>query len=167
MHEREYMSGSNGSGVIRIGKKGLRKFAFGVEGSPGSEVFEVDVVSAIQQWFNVHDTFVEAGVENEEGRKVIPSAEVPRYHQAAVEFVEDLRCTNTKNSLDRGHEDSGYLPVTVAEALDFNARLRECYDELVVFFRPRSREERDSPASSGVALHFSEEGAQAKTPTES
>lgn len=150
------MSANNG--VIRVGRKGTRKFAFGEEGSPGGEPFEVDVVVTIQHWFNIHDEFVNAGEENEEGKKVISNSEVPSYHQAAVNFVEELRCTEPKNNLARENcTTSGYKVVTVAEALDFNARLRECYDELVVFFRPKSREEQDSPDSSGVELRFSEE----------
>lgn len=151
------MSG-NANGVIRIGNKGTKKFAFGVEGSPGGEVFELDVVSTIQEWFNIHDQFVNEGEENEDGKKVIQAVEIPRYHQAAIEFVEDLRCTNLKNREAKDNPESGYKLVTVAEALDFNARLREVYDELVVFFRPKSREEQDSPDTSAVELQFSEEG---------
>ena len=151
------MSLSNG--VVRIGNKGLKKFAFGAEGSPGGEPFEIDVVTTIQQWFNIHDEFVQQGEENEEGKKVISSAEIPRYHQAAVDFCEDLRCTHPSNGIAKEQCDkTGYKVVTVAEALDFNARLRECYDELVVFFRPKSREEPASQDSSAVELHFSEEG---------
>lgn len=153
---------STNNGVIRVGKKGLRKFAFGEEGTPGSEPFELDVVRTIQEWFNIYNEFREAGVENEEGVKTIPSAEIPKFHQAAVDFAEDCRAKEAKNQLaQRDYETSGYQVVTVAEALDFIARLRECYEELVGFFQPKSREEPASPATSAVELRFSEEG---KTP---
>ena len=47
-------AGSNG--VIRVGRKGRKKFAFG-EGEP----FEVDVVVAFQEWICIDDGFRERG----------------------------------------------------------------------------------------------------------
>lgn len=140
---------SKSNGIIRIGKKGLKKFAFGEEGSPGGEVFEIDVVATIQEWFNIHAEFVELGEEDEDGTKSIPNAEIPRYQQAAVEYVERLRATTNK--------EGNYPPVTVAEAFDFIARLRECHEELVSFFRPKLQKEQDSQDTSEVELRFSEE----------
>lgn len=129
------MSANNG--IIRIGRKGLKKFAFGDEGEP----FEVDVVVAFQKWVNVDDDFrAQCNAED----KLIPTAEMPMYHQAAQLFVKEL----------------GGGDVTVAEALDFIARLREQYDELAVFFRPKSLQEPDSPATSGAELRFSVEGQE-------
>ncbi len=132
------MSASNG--VIRIGRKGLKKFAFGDEGP----VFEVDVVVAFQQWIGIDDNF--RSVSGNENDRSIPVAEVPVYHVAAQAFVESL----------------GGGAVTVAEALDFIARLREQYDELAAFFQPKSRQERDSPDTSEVELRFSVEGTEAQ-----
>lgn len=128
------MSANNG--VIRIGRKGLKKFAFGDEGEP----FEVDVVVAFQEWIGIDDQF-RPEEEDSEGNRPIPVSAMPEYHKAAVEFIRSL--SNTE--------------VTVAEALDFIARLREQYDELVVFFHPRSRQERDSPDSTEPVLRFSVE----------
>lgn len=127
------MSSSNG--VIRIGRKGIKKFAFG-----DNKPFEVDVVVAFQEWITVDDNFRPIE-ENEEGNRPIPLAEMPAYHAAAQSFVQGL----------------GGGEVTVAEALDFIARLREQYDELAVFFRPKSREKLDSPGTSEAELQFSEE----------
>jgi len=126
---------SENNGVIRIGRKGLKKFAFG-EGEP----FEVDVVVAFQEWVNIDDQFR----ERSEDRSIL-TADMPGYHQAAVEFVNQLsnRTTPTK--------------ITTAEALDFIARLREQYDEVAAFFRPKLREEQESPDSSGAELRFSAE----------
>lgn len=120
------MSASNG--VIRIGKKGLKKFAFGEEGEP----FEVDVVVAFQKWLAKDDTFrlEDSSEEGEVG--TIPASRMGEYHQAAVAYVREI----------------GGGDVTTAEALDFIARLREQYDDLVDFFRPKSSEERASPGSS-------------------
>ena len=136
------MSASNG--VIRIGRKGIKKFAFGDD-----EPFEVDVVVAFQQWMAVDESFrVEEGLPDE---GMIPTERMPEYHRTAVEFVEGLRFARDSN------QDRDSATITTAEALDFLARLREQYDELVVFFRPKSREERASPASSGAELRFSAE----------
>lgn len=135
------MSASNG--VIRIGRKGLKKFAFGEDGAP----FEVDVVVVFQQWIMIDEEFRSL---NED--KSIPLAEMPRYHQAAVEFVEGLR-KEPKDAPD-------YKPVNVSEALDFIARLREQWSELVDFFHPKSRPEPDSQDTSEVELRFSAEAAE-------
>lgn len=127
------MSASNG--VIRIGKKGLRKFAFGEEGEP----FEIDVVATFQQWIIIDEEFRSTSDD-----KTIPTAEMPAYHRAAQEFIKELSKSD----------------VSVGEAFDFLARLREEYDELASFFQPRSRPERGSPVTSEVELRFSEEGTE-------
>lgn len=133
------MSASNG--VIRIGRKGLKRFAFGEAGEP----FQVDVVEAWQRWISVDDSF-RPPEEDADGNRPIPIAEMSAYHQAAVGYVKEL-----SNHRD-GSED-----ITIAEALDFIARLREEYDALAVFFRHRSSEERASPATSEPELRFSVE----------
>ncbi len=132
------MSASNGNGVIRIGRKGLKKFAFGEDGN----TFEVDVVVAFQRWICIDESF-RPQEDDEDGNHPIPTDQMPVYHQSTIEFVEGL----------------GGGQVTTAEALDFIARLREQYDELAVFFRPKLREERDSPATSEAELRFSEEAS--------
>lgn len=124
------MSASNG--VIRIGRKGLKKFAFGEDGAP----FEVDVVVAFQKWVDI-----DRSLRSEDGNGDILPEDMPSFHAAAVGFVADV---------------SGST-VTVAEALDFVARLREQYDELACFFHPKSPEKRGSPAISGTELRFSVE----------
>ncbi len=127
------MSANNG--IIRIGRKGLKKFAFGDDGAP----FEVDVVAVFQQWISIDDNFRTLSED-----RSIPTAEMPAYHVAAQVFVKELS----------GNE------VTIAEALDFIARLREQWDELGAFFQPKSREKRDSPDTSEVELRFSVEGSE-------
>lgn len=122
---------SSNNGVVRIGRKGLKKFAFG-EDAP----FQVDVVVAYQRWIDVDESFRTDGQ--------IKTEDMHRFHAAAVEFVEEL------SNSERG-------TLTVAEVLDFLARLREQYDELAVFFQPKSREEPASPATSGLETRFSVE----------
>lgn len=141
------MSANNG--VIRIGRKGIVKFAFGDDGPP----FEVDVVVAFQTWIGIDETF-RPSEEDSEGARGIPTSDMPAYHQAAVDFVQGL--SGGPNQSRPSSVPSG---ITTAEALDFIARLREQYDELAAFFRPRSREKRESPATSEAELHFSEEAS--------
>jgi hypothetical protein len=127
------MSANNG--VIRVGRKGKKKFAFGEDGAP----FEVDVVVAFQQWISIDEEFRIKGDD-----RTIPLTEMHEYHQAAVEFVKTL-ATDPPADL------------TVAEALDFIARLREQYDEVSNFFRPKLQDERESPVTSGAETRFSVE----------
>lgn len=124
---------SQNNGVIRIGRKGRKKFAFGDEG----QEFEVDVVVAFQRWIEIDESF------RDEDDRSVATERMPHYHAAAVGFVTELGGGN----------------VTTAEALDFVARLREQYDELADFFRPKSREKPDSPDTSEAELRFSAETA--------
>lgn len=151
------MSANNG--VIRIGRKGVKKFAFGDEDEP----FEVDVVAAFQQWIIVDDQFrLEEGTDGSD--RSIPIAVLPEYHRAAVEFVHHLMIDGTKSAKRMTEIEAAGIKiaeVTTAEALEFIARLREQYDELADFFQPRLREERDSPGTSGEGsrLRFQVEGS--------
>lgn len=131
------MSASS-NGVIRIGRKGTKKFAFG-DGEP----FEVDVVVAFQHWIGIDDGLRPPN-EDDNGNRPIAVCDMPAFHQSAVGFASEM---------------SGCNDVTTAEALDFIARLREQYNELADFFRPKSREEPASPASSEAGLQFSEEAS--------
>lgn len=141
---------SESNGVIRVGRKGLKKFAFGDDGPP----FEVDVVVAFQRWVSIDDSF-RPEEENEEGGRPIPNSSMEEYHRAAVMFVNEL----AGGVQPTGSRVGPYSRITTAEALDFIARLREQYDELANFFRPKLRESSDSPATSGVEHQFSEEGS--------
>ncbi len=126
---------SKSNGVLRVNRKGRQKCAFGEEGSPGEVVFEVDVVDTFQQWIDVDEGFR----ADTEDRTI---EDMPAYHRAAVEFVRRLAgdaATQTN------------FTITTAEALDFLARLREVYDDLAAFFRPRSPEERGLPATLAAA----------------
>ena len=132
---------SENNGVIRVGRKGLKKFAFGEDGPP----FEVDVVVAFQEWIGIDASF-----RQEDGSGPILSADMAAYHLAAVEYTKKLSSSHSLMTV---------VDITTAEALDFIARLREQYDELVVFFQPRSRERPALPGTSEGAseLRFSTE----------
>ena len=128
-------------GVIRVGRKGKRKFAFGDDGPP----FEVDVVVAFQAWICTDDQFRDQFED-----RIIPTGAMPSYNALAVSFVRELATNPATGETSE---------VTTAEALDFIARLREQYDEVAAFFQPKSREEPDSPDSSAVELKFSAEAS--------
>lgn len=132
------MAGSSSNGVIRVGRKGIKQFAFGDDGPP----FAVDVVVAFHHWLAI-DESLRPDEPDADGNRPIATADIPAYHQAARGFVEEL----------------GGGKVTTAEALDFIARLREQYDELADFFRPRSRQKQESQDTSEAELRFSEETA--------
>jgi hypothetical protein len=140
------MSASNG--VIRIGRKGIKKFAFGEDGP----VFEVDVVTAFQQWIAIDESF-----RGESGKESVKTQDMPQYHHAATEYAKQL-----SGSADGMPQ---YPNLTTAEALDFIARLREQYDELADFFRPKSRERPDSLGTSEAELRFSVEPDPSPTST--
>lgn len=128
---------SAGNGIIRIGRKGRKKFAIGEEGEP----FEIDIVVAFQEWVSIDNSFR----ENSEDR-TIPVADMAAYHQAAVDFVTRL-------------SNGTATEISTTEALDFVARLREQYDEVSAFFQPKSRVEPESLDSSGAELRFSAEAS--------
>lgn len=149
------MSAKNGDGVVRIGRKGTKKFAFGEDGAP----FEVDVVCAMHGWIAVDEQFRTEEETGSDGTvyKVIPTADMNEYHAAAVGYVCSLA---TKESVGSGKPE-----ITTAEALDFIARLREEYDALADFFRAKRRKEEDSPDTSAAELRFSEEPANSQPST--
>ena len=126
------------NGVIRIGRKGKKKFAFG-----DGDVFEVDIVTALQEW-EVRDDSFRPEEADEEGRRNIPMSDIQQYQQAAVDYVKEL---------------SG-VEVTVAEAFDFLARLREQYNEVAENFLVKSSKKPDLPDTSEAELRFSVEGEE-------
>src|SRR5262245_24238892 len=132
---------SENNGVVRIGRKGRKKFAFGEEGA-GEILFEVDVVVAFQEWRNVDAAFRDRTEDD-----TIARADIEEYHRAVVAFA--CKCADIKQPDPNEHPEGKDTPIiTTAEALDFLARLREQYDEVADFFQPRSREKRDSPDST-------------------
>ncbi len=144
------MSANNG--VIRIGRKGTKKFAFGEDGAP----FEVDVVQAFQQWIGIEEQYRQ---QNGDKKGKILQEDMAAYHQGAVEFVKELS-TDRSAGADNKQPD-----ITIAEALDFIARLGEQYNELADFFLIKRREKDESLGTSGVELRFSAEEEPSPTST--
>ena len=141
---------SENNGVIRIGRKGVKKFAFGEDGEP----FEVDVIVAFQGWLCIDDEFRER-----EGcvDRVIKTEDMPEFHRAAVKYVQDLAVSPDDYADPNPAHHRAPTQLTTAEALEFIALLREEYDKLLTFFQPKSPEEPDSLGTSEGGLTFSEE----------
>ena len=145
-------SKSQQNGVIRIGRKGIVKFAFGEDGP----AFEVDVVTTYWTWSELDDQFrVQEGPDvRPEDVGTISDADLPHYRASMLEFVKQVA---GPDYADEKLVAEDKATITHAEAFDFIARLREQYHDLQAFFLPKSREERASPASSGVEHRFSVE----------
>lgn len=144
------MSADNG--IIRVGRKGKKKFVFGDD---DTKAFTVDVVEAFQDYIGIDSTF--RTEVREDGNKVIPTAEMPAFHEAVRQWAIGLATPKGGTQ-----EDPVQRPdITAAEALDFAARLREVWNELQDFFVPKSPQKPESPGSSGVELRFSVEQPEA------
>jgi hypothetical protein len=137
---------SEHNGIIRIGRKGIKKFAFG-----DGPAFEVDVVAVFQEFLRIDDVFRPAE-EDEGGFRRMPLDQVSHFHGRLLEFVQQL----------------SNQTVSTGEALDFFARVREEYDALADFFLPKRRKKDESSATSEEgSLRFSAEPDPSATSTNS
>lgn len=140
---------SSGNGVIRIGKKGLRKFAFGDDDS--APIIEVDVV-------NVHDELVELDWKYRDAEgKLLPDKS--REHRTArFEFVKGLILETMKvASLEKQHALKKVADdLTLAEALEFERYITEETARLKDFFAPATGNGQSPPGSSVGAVTYSE-----------
>lgn len=114
--------------VIKIGRKGLRRFALG-DGEP----VELDVIHVWNQWLEVDRAF------RDEHDK-IPRERWGEYSAAEVEFARQM--------LQAG-EDQRF---SETEAKEFIRLLGEEAEKLTAFFVPRSRGEPSSPQGSALQL---------------
>ena len=112
------------NGVLRIGRKGKKTFAFGEEGESGCEPFEVDVVAVYNQWAGIVSDYP----VKEDGS--IGWKELEARNRATVEFVREL--TKTPSSPD------GIEHLTLAEVLEFIKMIGEEKEKLASFFAPKS-----------------------------
>jgi hypothetical protein len=136
-------SNAQSNGVIRVGRKGKKKFAFG---DGPDDVFEVDVVEKFQEWISIDESFrPEVPTTHDRGEKVrpVPNERMAEFHAALFDFAK--RCAGDKAPAD----------LTLAEAIEFKTKLMEVYDELSDFFVPKSREKSSSPLSAEARLSFS------------
>jgi hypothetical protein len=118
--------GSNG--VLRIGRKGRMKFAFG-EAAP----FEIDVVQVYNQWVVLRAQF-----ENEKGE--IDEPNMQACNESTMRWVSQM---------------ASVPDITLAECLEFIHLISQEKDKLALFFAPKSQGAPGSPANT--ELRFSTE----------
>lgn len=135
------MSESNGKGIIKIGRKGIKKFAFG---DNEADVFEVDIVEVWYKWIALDNSF-RPEEEDANGERNIPYERMDEFHREAVNFVTTV-------------SGGKALDITRAEAREFISRIRDEYNDLADFFQPKSRQKQDSPGTLETEVRFSEQG---------
>ncbi len=116
------MSSSNGK-VIRVGRKGMATFAFGMEEDPlKGQPFTIDVVDTLNRWWEI-----QRGFQDETGG--VPPDQREACNVAMANFVSQLSSIPL--------EGEGRL--TMAEVLEFmNVKIQEEWDRLADFFVPKS-----------------------------
>ncbi len=111
------------NGVVRIGKKGIKKFAFG----DGPE-FEVDAIAASNDWDEFSEQFWEVGPD---GTKTLKSGK--EYYTYLQQWVTQL---------------NNGVPVSQMEAAEFLKEIRLYVESCADFFDIRRHKKQPSPGSS-------------------
>ena len=121
---------SEGNGILKIGRKGKKKFAIG-DGAP----FEIDVIAENNRWIRLSNEYCTE--KNEDGQMVCPRNQMEARELAGWQYVQQI---------------SGTADVTLAEALEFLSVLAEEAGKLQPFFKPRSSDEPSSPEHSTLTF---------------
>ncbi len=130
------MSAENGVEIIKIGRKGRKKFQLG-----DRPPFEIDVILVQNQWLEI-----DRGFRDEKDE--IPPERNAEANKAAWLFVSELCGTPTTSP-----DDAESL--TMTEALEFLNVLTREGAKLADFFVPKLPEGQSSSGRS-TTLHFSE-----------
>lgn len=120
------MSQENGSTIIKLGRKGVRKFQFD-EDTP---IVELDVIHCWNQWLTVERSF-----RNEKGE--VPPEKNPEVNMALNQF--SCQMLQVQEMSD-------------ANALEFQAVLGKEVDKLLPFFDASSEDEPSSPPNSTTVV---------------
>jgi hypothetical protein len=127
---------TNGEHVLRIGRKGCVKIAFGDEAA-----FSIDVIETSNQWLQVEQQFRDA--DNK-----VPLAELVAMNNRAWEFVRDL-------AGHKGYSAEAVQAITLAESLEFMKIVTEESQRLSGFFTVKSVKEEPSSPEPTTTLRFS------------
>jgi len=120
----------NDDGILRIGRKGKVKFAFGENGTP----FIVDVVAISNRWWEIRRNFADKDDK-------VPPDRIEEFNRTAIAFVCEL-----------APKDSG--PESNAEVEEFFKLLADERQKLQRFFVPASPEEPSSPERTELTFSF-------------
>lgn len=124
---------SQDNGVIRIGRKGRIKFAFGED-----EPFEVDVIE-------VHDSWYATDQQYRDEKGDIPVEQTLVYHEAERAFVQ-----NIVNACYQDGKHTQPPVLTHAEAMEFIAKVASEVAKLRDFFEVRLSDPHVSPERTAV-----------------
>ncbi len=112
------MSESNGDEVIRIEKKGVKKFAFG-----SGPVFAVDVLRCWDCWSGIDDEFRDATGN-------VPKEKLAAWRKAQLSFARDW----VRATMDPPEAEKIVAEIDDGQALAFVNRLGNCIKGLKDFF---------------------------------
>lgn len=125
---------SDGSGVIKIGRKGRQKFQFG-----DTPEFEIDLVRTHDAWADIDNSYRDAAGN-------VPRDKMPQYRADTIEFVREVIRRHTTPE----HAAAIIDLLTDAECLEFHKHLTERVLALKDFFTVASGKEASPPASTEV-----------------
>ena len=134
------MSASNGDEVIRIEKKGIKKFAFG-----DGPVFSVDVIRAMDAWNGIDGEYRDAAGG-------VPKEKLAAWRRAQLNFARDW----VTATVDPQVAAQIVPEIDDAQALAFINRLDAYIDGLKDFFGVRTGKEPSPPPPSDSATVFTE-----------
>jgi hypothetical protein len=113
------MARDNGTPILRIGRKGKIAFAFGEDGEP----FTIDVVDLHNQWSAIDRPF------RDPDGKILPD-KMEELNGLAYQFVTEV---------------SKMADLSMAEVMEFLAKLTEEFIRLADFFVPKYEKKPSSP----------------------
>lgn len=123
---------SETNGIIRIGTKGRKQFAFGDD-----EPFTVDVIDVSNRWAAIDSEFRQL---DSNGQLVVPPAQMLPLNDACWNFVREI---------------SGCGNISKAEAIEFMKHITDEANALQDFFSPKSVEKKPSSQESTATSRFS------------
>jgi hypothetical protein len=135
------MSATNGDGIIKVGRRGIRKFEFGDEA--GSVTIELDVIGVWDEWVEIDHSFRDEKGVILKDRLVERNTRCRTWVQGMIEAAGGVT-----NAEDASHV-AQHLSLT--DALTFMKLLCEEVEKLKVFFERSTGEKPSSGVSSGDA----------------
>jgi hypothetical protein len=137
------VSEQNGDGIIKIGKKGIRKFEFGDE--KAAVIVELDVVATFDKWCEVDRSFRDA-----EGK--IPKERLGEFNAAAFLWTKEIIQATGDPKASRGTVNA---QLSVAEAICFVNALSKEVEKLKLFFDPPTDDAPSLPKRSEISVEYS------------
>jgi hypothetical protein len=136
------MSESNGSGILKVGRRGLRKMQY----DDNTPVVELDILHVSNQWAEIDAEF-----RNDKG-EILPNKN-GEYLAAAVRFASAILQVPMPMQAAPGLSlPEQPLPLSIADAFHFLKLINDESEKLKPFFVIESAAKPSSPSSSEVAF---------------